>query len=128
LQVEWWLTSPRVRTRIDGGRRPPDLADYLAAGTQKLNPASLDARDLPQPCENPRNPEGSLALVELPPDIRTLESTDPALASAWRAHLHQLLGEAFRQGYLATDFLHLKGERFPRSYYLLSHGQAAIGE
>ena len=128
LKVEWWLTSPRVRTRIDGKRQPPDLADYLAAGTQKINPSSLDDRDLPQPCQDPRIPEGSLALVELPPDIHLLETKDPALAAAWRQHLYHLLQDAFRRGYLATDFLYLKGERFPRSYYLLSQGQAALGE
>lgn len=127
LVAEWWLSSSRVRTRLEGRRQPPDLADYLAAETPKLNPAGLDDRDLPIPCREPKAPERSLALVELPHDIHQLESQDPGLAAAWRDHIQAILQDAFQRGYLVTDFLYLKGERLPRSYYLLSHGEALLG-
>jgi predicted GNAT superfamily acetyltransferase len=125
--AEWWLSSSRVRMRLEGGRRPPDLADYLEAETPKLNPAALDGRDLPIPCDVPETPARSLALVELPSDIHRLAAVDGALANAWRDQIQAVLQDAFQRGYLATDFLYLKGERLPRSYYLLSHGEALLG-
>lgn len=127
FQVDWWITSRRVAARLAGNRPPLDLAHFLAAGARELNPASLDVSGLPRPCEKPEAPEGSLVLVEIPPDYQDLRARDLPLAVEWRNHTREIFQNAFTAGYIVTDFVHLGGERFPRSFYVLTHGEATLG-
>jgi len=127
FQVDWWVTSNRVAARLDSARPPLDLAHYLSAGVPQLNAASLGPDDLPRPSETPLPPQGNLAMVEVPADFGTLKARDEGLARAWRDHARSVFERAFASGYLVTDFVHLKGERIPRSFYLLSHGEGTLG-
>lgn len=127
FQVDWWVTSPRVTSRMQGKRAPLDLAHFLGAGAQKLNPATLGSSDLPQPSSSTASPEGALALVEIPPDYPNLRARDPGLGQAWREQTKAIFTQAFGAGYIVTDFVHLKGERLPRSYYVLSYGEGTLG-
>lgn len=127
FRADWWITSNRVATRLTGHRPPLDLAHFLEAGAQKLNPAALGPDDLPRPAEHPVMPSGSLALVEIPPDFMELKARDLGLALAWRHHTRQVFEQAFAAGFMVTDFVHLRGERAPRSYYLLSFGDSTLG-
>jgi predicted GNAT superfamily acetyltransferase len=125
--VDWWITSHRVASRLEGQRPPLDLAHFLEAGAQKLNPAALGTDDQPRPTDHPEAPSGSLALVEIPPDFLSLKAKDLELARAWREHTRMVFEQAFSTGYMVTDFVHLRGERVPRSYYLLSFGDSTLG-
>jgi predicted GNAT superfamily acetyltransferase len=127
FNVDWWVTSNRVVSRLEGKRRPLDLAHFLSAGAQKLNPATLGEDDLPRPIENPSLPDGNFALVEIPPDFRFMKDRDIELARAWRLQTREVFEGAFRAGYMVTDFIYLKGERHPRSYYILSYGEGTFG-
>lgn len=127
FEVEWWVTSSRVETRVERTRPPLDLANFLAAGAEKVNPASLDEQDLPRPSETPASLDGNLLLVEIPPDFDRIKQQDIDLAYAWRQHTRDIFQSAFEAGYIVTDFVHLAGERVPRSYYLLSHGEGTLG-
>ncbi len=127
FQVDWWVTSPRVTSRVQSKRAPLDLAHFLAAGAQELNPTSLGPDDLPRPCASPVRPEGALALVEIPSDYLDLRARDPELGHAWRVQTRSIFTGAFEAGYIVTDFVHLKGGRLPRSYYVLSHGESTLG-
>jgi predicted GNAT superfamily acetyltransferase len=127
FEVEWWVSSPRVVTRVEGSRRPVDLANILAAGAHKLNPATLGADDLPHPSEELEPMEGNLLLVEIPPDFDAIRRSDMDLARLWRVQTRQVFQDAFGMGYLVSDFVHLQDERFPRSYYLLIHGEGTLG-
>jgi predicted GNAT superfamily acetyltransferase len=127
FQVDWWVTSQRVTVRLEGARRPLDLVHFLEAGAEKVNPASLGLDDLPRPAETISPLGGNLLLVEIPPDFLTLKKRDLGLAMAWRMHTREIFERAFEAGYLAVDFVHLRGETFPRSYYLLSHGESTLG-
>jgi predicted GNAT superfamily acetyltransferase len=127
FQVDWWVTSPRVTSRMQGKRAPLDLAHFLSAGAQKLNPANLGSDDFPRPSTSPASPDGMLALVEIPPGYPGLRARDLGLAQAWREQTRLIFTQAFSAGYIVTDFLHLKGERLPRSYYVLSHGEGTLG-
>ncbi len=125
--LEWWITSPRVVSRI-GDRRPPlDLANFLAAGAQKINPAVLGDDDLLRPPEEHEPMTGNLLLVEIPGEFDELKRRDPGLAKAWRSHTRGIFQQAFEKGYLATDFVHFQQERYPRSYYLLINGEGTLG-
>ncbi|MGA9532398.1 MAG: hypothetical protein WBR18_06745 [Anaerolineales bacterium] len=127
FEVEWWVSSPRVETRVEVRRRPVDLANILAAGATKLNPATLGADDLPHPSDGLETMERNLLLVEIPPDFNAIKRTDMDLARAWRSQTRQIFQDAFAAGYLVSDFVHLEQEKFPRSYYLLIHGEGTLG-
>lgn len=127
FQVDWWVTSNRVESRIKKARRPLDLANYLSAGATKLVSAALQDNGLPRPDRAKDQPSGNLALVEIPPDFLAVKQADMSLAREWRLLTRQAFEDVFQAGYLVTDFLYLKGETFPRSYYVLSSGESTLG-
>lgn len=127
FDVEWWVTSHRVESRLGSSRPPLELAHYLDSGAQKLNPSGLREDGLPFPPETSDRPQSNLVLVEIPPDFLALKSADHDLALAWRHHSRSLFESLFEQGFLVTDFIYLRGEIAPRAYYLLSHGESTFG-
>jgi predicted GNAT superfamily acetyltransferase len=127
LDIEWWVSSLRVRSRLAGERADLDLAHALEAGTPKLNAGRLGDDGLVRPTGGEAPPDSATALVEVPQDFGALDARDPDLASEWRAHLGRILAGAFAQGYWLTDYLWLQGERVPRAYYLLIDGERTLG-
>lgn len=125
--VEWWVTTPRVLTRIKESRPPLDLAHFLAAGARKINPATLDEYGDLHPADAIQDAVGNLILVEIPPDFNALKIKDRGLALDWRYHTRELFQSLFGKGYLVSDFVHLHGERYPRSYYVLINGEGTLG-
>lgn len=54
FQVDWWVNSQRVNRRLGkGARRPLDLAHYLAAGVEVINPTQVDEGGWPHPSPIP---------------------------------------------------------------------------
>lgn len=127
FEVEWWITSPRVKTRLEGKRQSLDLANFLGAGAVKINPAQLGKGNLLQPAKETIPITDRILLIEIPPNITELKEKDAGLAQSWRMQTRSLFEEAFQKGYLVTDFVYLKEERFPRSYYVLSYGEGTLG-
>ncbi|NIS81284.1 MAG: GNAT family N-acetyltransferase [Anaerolineales bacterium] len=127
FQVEWWITSSRVQTRIEGSRGHLDLAHFLSAGAQKINFATLDDRGLLIPPDEWSIPESNLLLVEIPHEYIELKQQDLELGYTWRIHTREVFESVFTAGYLVTDFIYLKEEQYPRSYYLLTHGDSRLG-
>jgi len=127
FEVEWWVTSHRVAERLQQSRPPLDLAHFLDAGAQKLNPSGLRSDGWPEPPASFAAAGSNLLLVEIPPDFLGLKAADPALGRAWRAHSRELFEDVFGRGYMVTDFVYLRGEASPRAYYVLSHGESTFG-
>ena len=127
FEVEWWITSSRVKARLKGSRPALDLANFLGAGAVKINSGHLEADDLIRPAQEILPMEGKVLLIEIPSAISNLKEKDIELARDWRMHSRMLFEEAFSKGYLVTDFVHLKEERIPRSYYVLSFGEGTLG-
>lgn len=139
FQVDWWVNSRRVERRLGRRPRPPlELADYSAAGVPVVNATRLSASGWSQPIEaGPialpilrKDEEGNLTparllLVEIPFDFLRLKELDPDLGLAWRLHARQVFQTLFNGGYLVTDFVHQAGS-WPRSYYVLSFGEAVL--
>jgi predicted GNAT superfamily acetyltransferase len=48
------------------------------------------------------------------------------LAQTWRFQTRSYFEEAFRQGYLLTDFIFIRGDH-PRSFYVFSDGERRLG-
>lgn len=127
FQVDWWVTSNRVETRLEAARPPLDLANYLSAGAQKVLSARLGDDGLARPGERIERSSSNLALVEIPYDFLGIKSRDIGLAQQWRTLTRSVFEQAFGDGFVVTDFVHLGGEKFPRSYYVLSAGESTLG-
>jgi predicted GNAT superfamily acetyltransferase len=127
LEIEWWVSSPRVHARLAGGRPDLDLAHALGAGAPKLNTGRLDGDGLLHPTGGHAPPDGATALVEVPHALEDLRALDPGLLAEWRVHLDSILLDAFSRGYWMTDYWWLRGERVPRAYYLLIDGERTLG-
>jgi predicted GNAT superfamily acetyltransferase len=127
LQVEWWITSERVKTRLSGSRQDLDFAHYKAAGAERMNETSLDREGLLHVESLNLESWSTFLLLEIPPDFQLLRSEQPALAHEWRLHTREALEEAFGLGYIITDFIHFKEEKLPRSFYVLSQGEKTLG-
>ena len=116
FQVDWYIASKRVATRLSGQRGRLEREHFTRAGTVLLNPAQLDAA-LPRPSENVAELNSGLALVEIPSDFQSLKRADEALALAWRMQTREIFEHAFGRGYLVTDFVFEPSPR--RSFYVL---------
>ncbi|MEJ2597145.1 MAG: GNAT family N-acetyltransferase [Anaerolineales bacterium] len=136
FQVDWWVNTQRVERRLSrGARLKLDLAHFLAAGAQVLNPTHLDADHLPRLDPSryqdwledpaPVGGEQPLVLVEIPSDYQELKASDLELAHEWRLQTRLLFETLFERGYLVTDFIHLPGA-LARSYYVLSFGESTL--
>jgi predicted GNAT superfamily acetyltransferase len=133
FQVDWWVNSERVVHRLSRqARRKLDLAHFLAAGTELLNPTRVNDRGLPMPTveegtalEKAIPEDEQIVLVEIPADYQHMRTADPGLALEWRIHSRGLLSGLFARGYLVTDFVHLPGSH-ARSFYVLTHGKSTL--
>ena len=134
FEVDWWVRTERVNRRLSRrARLRLDLAHFLAASAEIVNPTQIDDRGFPDPPQDLMIPsdraensgDASMLLVEIPDDYLTLKENDPDLALRWRLHTRALFEDLFARGYLATDFVYLPG-RHPRSYYVLTHGESTL--
>ena len=133
LQVDWWVNTRRVSTRL--GKRPRrllNLSHFLAAETLIINPAQLGKNDLLKPANNLMRQfeeitgeENQIILVEIPPDFPTLKDLDIHLALAWRHHIRELFEMLFQQGFMITDFVFWLG-KIERSFYVFSYGESTL--
>ena len=126
FQVDWWVTTDRVVSHLDGSHSPRNLSHYLNAGTQVLNLAISGDKDLLRPAERWVAPEGNLVLVEIPEDYQLMKVTDIGLARTWRLHTREVLEGAFDSGYIVTDFVSMRDERPPRAYYVLANSERTL--
>jgi len=118
FQVDWWIASRRIETRLTRHRPPLKLQHYLDVDTPIINAVHWDDRDLPE-CQDPiEPPQSDRFLVEFPADFQAVKHAASALAIAWRQHLRSICEAAFASGYTVIDCLHEPGQR-PRSFYVM---------
>ncbi|MGW8142966.1 MAG: hypothetical protein ACWGN2_01140 [Anaerolineales bacterium] len=134
FEVDWWVNTQRVKRRLSRkARLNLDLAHFIAAGAEVINPTKLNQKGWPIPVEPASLSANKLAedqnslilLVEIPADFLALKEADIGLAKEWRLASREIFEKLFVDGYLVTDFIHLRGE-YPRSYYVLSHGEGTL--
>lgn len=118
FQVDWWIASRRIETRLNRKRPPLQLHHYQDVGAPIINPIMWDERDLPV-CQGPIDPSPpDRFLVEFPADFQDVKQRDNALAIAWRLHLRSICEAAFASGYTTIDYVHTPGRR-ARSFYVM---------
>ena len=120
FRVDWWVTSPKVVSRIEEKQGPLDQSKYLDSAIQKVNPVSLGSDNLLHPVDQFYDLEGDIVLVEIPSDFLALKKQDIELARRWRQHTREIFETGFADGYMVVEFLYDKSGDFPRSYYVLS--------
>lgn len=133
FEVDWWVNTQRVGRRISrNSRLQLDLAHFLAAGAEIINPTRVDQGGLPIPLDLEgeaflgEDDEGPvMLLVEIPADFQSMKTSDIELAKTWRLHSRYIFEVLFQEGYFVTDFIHLPGNN-PRSFYVLSHGEGTL--
>jgi predicted GNAT superfamily acetyltransferase len=127
FQVDWWITSARVKERLFGQRAALVLDSFLSAGGEILNPSEVAPDDgLPRPAHDPAQPQGMFALVEIPSHFQAIKAHDMILAQAWRQQTREIFEAAFAAGYLVTDFFRENVEGRTRSFYALSLQKARL--
>ncbi len=126
FQVEWWITSQRVRQRVSGERSSLNLEHFTSAGVPILNPTRLNDSGLLQMTSPPITPEGVFGLVEIPANFQALKAADLGLAREWKLQARAIFEEAFADGYIVTDFIHETLEGRERTFYVLSQGGAKL--
>ena len=127
FRVDWWVTSRRVQSRVDELRGSLGLANFLAGGAKKAYSTHLTPEGILQPDDVEPELDGSVILVEIPSDVSSIREKNPDLALDWRMLTRKVFELAFSKGYIVTDFVFLKGEKIPRSYYVLSYGEGKLG-
>jgi predicted GNAT superfamily acetyltransferase len=133
FQVDWWINSQRVNRRLSKrARLPLDLAHFLSAGTEIVNPSEIGEDSLARPEQHVNldalpaaADESRLVMVEIPADFQAIRAADLELALEWRMHTRSIFERLFSSGYLVTDFVHLSG-KYARSFYVLSHGESTL--
>lgn len=120
FQVDWYIASKRVATRLSGQRGRLEREHYASAGAVLLNPATLDADPtLPRLAERVAELTTDLALVEIPADFQALKQADKGLALAWRLQTREIFEGAFARGYMVTGFAFEPSPR--RGFYVLTY-------
>jgi predicted GNAT superfamily acetyltransferase len=123
FQVDWWVASKRVETRLTS-QRPPLTRDlYQQAGTPLINEAMLDARGLLVPSDKGQPLRSERGLVEIPALFQDVKRLDAGLARAWREHTRQIFLVAFASGYTVTDLVYERGAA-PRAFYVLTRTES----
>lgn len=123
FQVDWWINTRRVERRLGKRpRRPLKLENFSKAELQPLYAPHSHVDRWLRPPEHIAGLNGKLALAEIPSDFSALKESDFALARDWRFFSRELFETAFKEGYLATDFVYDQA----RSFYVLAHGESTL--
>jgi len=125
FQVDWWINTRRVQSRLSKRpRKPLKLDNFSKADLQPLySPlASRQADGWSHPPEHFSPLEAKLTLAEIPSDFNALKQADFSLARDWRFFTREVFETAFAAGFIVTDFVHDQG----RSFYVLSNGETTL--
>ncbi len=126
FQVDWWITSQRVKQRLSGDRPRLTYQSFASAGAPIVNPTRLNTAGLPQMIENITEPLGMLGLVEIPANFQVIKVADNGLAREWKTRTRSIFETAFDAGYIVTDFIYETIDGRQRAFYVLARGDARL--
>jgi predicted GNAT superfamily acetyltransferase len=129
FQVDWWIQTQRVKSRLGKRPRPTlKLTHATRSGLHPFYPLRADARGLFHPPEHFPLFEDRLLMAEIPTNFPALKATDFALARDWRFFTRELFETAFEKKYIVTDFIFDSSQGTPRGFYILTHGESTLDE
>lgn len=125
FDVEWWITSNRVKGRTNKERKALSLDSLLGGGAVVTNESTFNSSGLPVPPPTYVSHPSNLMLVEIPADFQDIKQKDFPLAVRWREHTRILFEDLFESGFMVTDFVRqIEGDGRQRSFYLLTYQDA----
>ena len=129
FQVDWWINTRRVETRLGKHPRPTLKLDHMTrSGLRPFYSVLSSTGDLPRPPEHIPPFDDLLLFAEIPVDFFMLKSVDFALARDWRFFTRELFETAFAKSFIITDFIYDQNEGNPRGLYVLTHGESTLDE
>ena len=131
FQVDWWINTLRVESRLGKRSRPTLKLNHVMRSGLRPFYSIRDSHltdSLPHPPEHVPPFEERLLLAEIPGDFLDLKSKDMALARDWKFFTRELFETAFAKNYISTDFIFDNSEGHPRGLYLLTHGESTLDE
>ena len=127
FQVDWWIRTRRVERRLGKRSRGTlGLSHFADADTQFLYSPRQRPDGFPVPPPRFAQPDGRLALAEIPSDFMKMKAEDFALARDWRNFSRETFESIFKTGYLITDFTYDREN--DRSFYVLADGESTLGK
>ena len=112
FQVDWWLSSTRVASRMESTYKSNSLhLKDLQSAQVKVIAAGAGMH----PPQSPITLDASELLVEIPPDFQAMKGSDLPLARDWRVATRIIFEQTFSSNMVVTDFLFENG----RGFYLL---------
>ena len=111
FSVEWWLTSPRVKAKIEGGFNLPSVKELLSVGAERVNRTVIEG-GWPVNTDYDLGLKGEKLLVEIPTDTPGMREEDLELARRWRAETREIFEHYLTQGYLVSEFIMEEGKGF----------------
>ena len=116
LWVTWHMADERVESRLKGKNPRPDNLDALAhlEPLIRFNGAGRPAEgDLSKALARQR------IAIEIPGDIDSIESEDPARAREWRLATRSAFSEAIKAGFIVKEFCRsIRGQQGPGAYLM----------
>ena len=120
--VEWWLSSERVKNRIEKGVSPPSIDQILAMGVKKINKVNYTG-ELPRIRDFDTSNDDKILLLEIPYNMDVLKRKDLDLAVEWRFITREIFQSYFKRGYYAVEFLTRDASGIKKNFYVLYREQ-----
>ena len=114
--VEWWIKSKRVEKYLDPDFKKPTLEDIL-----KINPHNAIEVEYKNGIEVVKdidtNFSSSIVIARIPSDADLLKKKNFRELINWRISTRELFEKLFLKGYIAIDFISIKGSTSHRENY-----------
>jgi predicted GNAT superfamily acetyltransferase len=116
LWVTWYLSDPRVESRVRGKDVRLENLDTLT----HLEPLiSFNGNGRPAISDLPRALARQRVAIEIPGDMDRTEAEDSALAREWRLATRSAFSESLRAGFIVKEFVRsIRGQQGPGAYLL----------
>jgi predicted GNAT superfamily acetyltransferase len=116
LWVTWYLSDPRVESRVRGKDVRLENLDTLT----HLEPLiSFNGNGRPAISDLPRALARQRVAIEIPGDMDRTEAEDSALAREWRFATRSAFSESLRAGFIVKEFVRsIRGQQGPGAYLL----------
>jgi predicted GNAT superfamily acetyltransferase len=118
FEIDWWITSEHVRSRIAQPGTPVTPSGWQMMGAHVINHAVNWRDGVRAPGTWNSSTEPTL-IVEIPADFQAIRRADMTLAADWRMHTREVFQWAFSKQYAVMWFATEGFEGQRRSYYIL---------
>ena len=122
FEVEWWINSQRVASRLAGGKDEVTLGGLHDQGVILVNRIDADQNLL----FLDRLPENDTLLLEVPVSLQQIKAGSLGRAKEWIDQTREFFVTAFNKGYVVTEFYSLTENGQRRNFYLLEKDPAGI--